>query len=199
MGEIIKTYSQSQLIDAIKTNNSVALKALYISAYPKIEFLVLSNNGTKEDAKDVFQEAFIVVWNNIKNDVFIPLNETAIQGYLYTISKNKWLDIIKSSRFKKTKLTFDETSLANKSDELNDLNQEDLLDEKLEKTIDAFKNMGQPCKQLLTDFYYEKKSLKDIAIQLNIEESTVRNKKYRCMENLRALVLPQINLNKSGK
>lgn len=192
MGEIIKSHTQSQLIDAIKTNDSVVLKALYTLGYSKTEFLVLSNNGTKEDAKDVYQEAFIAVWRNIKNNTFIPLNESALQGYLYTISKNKWMDIIKSSRFKKTELVFDEKSLKNKSDdELNDLNQDDFLDKKLKITMDAFKNMGHPCKQLLTDFYYEKKSLKDIAIELNIEESTVRNKKYRCMEKLRTLVIPQ--------
>lgn len=184
-------YSQSQLIDAIKTNDSFILKTLYISNYQKIETLVLSNSGTKEDAKDIYQEAFIVVWNHIKNNAFIPLNETAIQGYLYTISKNKWMDIVKSSRFKKTTSAFDEKSIIYKNEESIDSNQEDFSNEKLKATLDAFKNMGQPCKQLLTDFYFEKKSLKKISIELNIEETTVRNKKYRCMEKLRALVIPQ--------
>tara|TARA_R110002049_G_scaffold97098_3_gene236951 strand:- start:4396 stop:4968 length:573 start_codon:yes stop_codon:yes gene_type:complete len=185
MGEIIKTYSQSQLIDAIKNNDSVALKALYISNYPKIESLVLSNSGTKEDAKDIYQDAFIVVWNNVKDKSFIALNDSAIQGYLYTIAKNKWMDIIKSSRFKKTKSTFNELAFINISDDIND---EDASIEKLKTTTNAFKNLGQPCKQLLTSFYYKKKDLREIACELNIEESTVRNKKYRCMEKLRAMV-----------
>uniref|UniRef100_UPI004047BD9D RNA polymerase sigma factor n=1 Tax=Mariniflexile sp. TaxID=1979402 RepID=UPI004047BD9D len=188
MGELHKLDNQSQLIVAIKTNDSVALKALYISNYAKIESLVLSNSGTKEDAKDVYQDAFIVVWNNIKNNTFIPLNESAIQGYLYTISKNKWMDIIKSSRFKKTKSTYEEKSFAYKSDEVH---EDDSSNEKMKATMDAFKNLGEPCKQLLTSFYYEKKTLKDIASALNIEENTVRNKKYRCMEKLRTMVLPQ--------
>ena len=188
MGEIHKLDHQSQLIIAIKTNDSVALKALYISNYPKIESLVLSNSGTKEDAKDIYQDAFIVVWNNVKDKSFIPLNESAIQGYLYNIAKNKWMDIIKSSRFKKTKSSFSEKAFINKSD---DINEEDASNEKLKATMDAFKNLGQPCKQLLISFYYEKKDLREIASELNIEESTVRNKKYRCMEKLRAMVLPQ--------
>ncbi len=188
MRELHKLDEQSQLIAAIKTNDSVALKALYISNYPKIESLVLSNSGTKEDAKDVYQDAFIVVWNNVKDKSFIPLNETAIQGYLYTIAKNKWMDIIKSSRFKKTKSTFNEKAFINKSD---DIFEDDVSNIKLKATMTAFKNLGQPCKQLLTSFYYEKKDLREIASQLNIEENTARNKKYRCMEKLRAMVLPQ--------
>lgn len=189
MGEIYKQDHQSQLIVAIKTNDSVALKALYISNYPKIESLVLSNSGSKEDAKDIYQEAFIAVWNNIKNNTFIPTNETAIQGYLYTIAKNKWMDVIKSSRFKKTKSAFNDTVLNNKSEDVNDLNQDDSENKKLSLAMEAFKNLGQPCKQLLSTFYFDKKSLKDIASELRIEETTARNKKYRCMEKLREMVL----------
>src|SRR5690606_35565653 len=170
---MIQKFSQSQLIKAIKTNNPSTLKSLYVSNYPKIESFVLLHNGTKEDAKDIYQEAFITVWNNIKNNYFIPLNETAIQGYLYTISKNRWMDVLKSSRFKKTTLNFDEKSLINQSDELHDLNQDNFLDEKLKSIMEAFKNMGAPCKELLTDFYYNKKSLRIIASELNIEENTV--------------------------
>ena len=173
MGELHKLDHQSQLIVAIKTNDSVALKALYISNYPKIESLVLSNSGTKEDAKDVYQDAFIAVWKNIKNKTFIPINESAIQGYLYTIAKNKWMDIVKSSRFKKTKSAFNNQLLINKSDDLNDLNEEESENKKLNLAMDAFKNLGQPCKQLLTTFYFEKKSLRDIASELNIEENAL--------------------------
>ena len=192
MEGIHKLDNQSQLIVAIKTNDSVALKALYISNYPKIESLVLSNSGTKEDAKDIYQDAFIAVWNNIRNKSFIPINESAIEGYLYTIAKNKWMDIIKSSRFKKTRSAFDEKMFVNKSAEILDLSEDDLSIKKLKAIMEAFKNLGQPCKQLLTSFYYDKKSLREIASNLKIEESTVRNKKYRCMENLRALVkMPQ--------
>lgn len=186
MGELHKLDNQSQLIVAIKTNDSVALKALYISNYPKIESLVLSNNGTKEDAKDIYQEAFIVVWHNIRNATFIPINESAIQGYLYTIAKNKWMDIVRSSRFKKTKSVLDEKSITDKSDELI---EDDEATDKLKVTMIAFKNLGQPCKQLLTTFYFEKKSLRDIALELNLDEASVRNKKYRCMEKLRTIVL----------
>ena len=192
MGKIHKIDYQEQLIAAIKINDSVALKALYISNYPKIESLVLKNSGTKEDAKDIYQDAFIVVWNNIKNNSFTPLNETAIQGYLYNIAKNKWMDVVRSSRFKKTNTAINESTLVNKSGDINDLNhEEDVQNKKLNTAMEAFKILGQPCKQLLTTFYFDKKSLRDIASELLIDEASVRNKKYRCMQKLRALVKPQ--------
>lgn len=182
---------QIEIIAAIKANDSIALKPFYIANYRKTQSLVLSNSGTEEDAKDVYQDAFIVVWNSIKNNTFVPINETAIEGFLYSTSKNKWLDILKSSRFKKMRHSINEAILKN---EANEESQDDSFELKMKSTMNAFKNLGEPCKALLTTFYFEKKSLKDIAQILNIEEATARNKKYRCMEKLRSLVIPQKNL-----
>jgi len=55
--------TQLQLIDAIKANDSVALQEFYTRNYYKTEAMVLKNNGTQEQAKDIYQEAFIAVWN----------------------------------------------------------------------------------------------------------------------------------------
>lgn len=179
--------SQLFLIKAIKTNNPTVLKQLYEANYHKIEALVLKNKGTIDHAKDIYQEAFIIVWNNVKNGGFVPHNETALQGYLYQVARNKWMDVLRSSRFKKTKRIGHELSFINNSNVLDDNDDLDGFKYKLQQTMMAFKNLGTPCKQLLTDFYFEKTSLRDIANKLNIEENTARTKKYRCMEKLRAL------------
>lgn len=189
MSQVHTIDSQTTLINAIKSNDSIALKSLYTSNYHKIEHLVLKNNGTKEHAKDIYQEAFISVWNNIKSDSFVPQNETALQGYLYTISKNKWMDYLRSKQYKKT-VQVSKLNHFDPSDNGQDINDDDILKEKrLVSIMSVFKTMGSPCKELLTTFYFEKKSLRDIAEELQIEENTARNKKYRCMEKLRELVM----------
>lgn len=178
---------QDRLINAIKCNNAIALRELYVSNYPKIEALVLKNNGSTDDAKDIYQEAFIALWNNVKNNAFTPTNGSALDGYLYTIAKNKWMDIVRSKQFKKTQtLTPERIAFLNKEED-NDFNE--IENKKLNKAMEAFKNLGQPCKQLLTTFYFDKKSLRDIAVELSLDEASVRNKKYRCMEKLRNQVL----------
>ncbi|MCB0382051.1 MAG: sigma-70 family RNA polymerase sigma factor [Psychroserpens sp.] len=187
MREAHKTSTQLQLIEAIKANDQIALKQFYMSNYFKIEALVLKNNGTVDHAKDLYQESFIAVWKNLKTNSFEPKNESALQGYLYQIAKNKWMDVLRSKTFKKTNALTDKT-LAYLKEETIDESAE-ANDDKLEATMTAFKNLGQPCKQLLTDFYYEKKSLRNIASELQLEEASVRNKKYRCMEKLRSIVL----------
>ncbi|WP_197052693.1 RNA polymerase sigma factor, partial [Psychroserpens sp. Hel_I_66] len=122
----------------------------------------------------------ISMWNNIRNESFTPQNDSALQGYLYQIAKNKWMDVLRSKRFKKTQSLSEERTLFLRQDE--DI-EDDGYEKKLNVTMTAFKDLGQPCKDLLKIFYFEKKSLRDIALDLGIEESSVRNKKYRCMEN----------------
>lgn len=187
MRETYRTDHQLQLIKAIKANDQIALKEFYMSNYYKIEALVLKNSGSIEHAKDLYQESFITVWENLKTNKFIPKNETALQGYLYQIAKNKWMDVLRSNRFKKTNTLTNETLVFLKEEPIENFEEEN--SEKLKKAMDAFKNLGQPCKQLLTNFYYEKKSLRVIASELQLEEASVRNKKYRCMEKLRSIAL----------
>nr|WP_321232831.1 sigma-70 family RNA polymerase sigma factor [uncultured Psychroserpens sp.] len=188
MREAYKINHQLQLITAIKANNSIALKEFYTSNYPKIEALILKNSGSQEHAKDIYQDAFISMWNNVKNESFTPQNDSALQGYLYQIAKNKWMDVLRSKRFKTTQSLTDERTLYLKQDE-NIEDDNDGYTKKLNTTMSAFKDLGQPCKDLLKTFYFEKKSLREIAFELNIEETSVRNKKYRCMEKLRTIVL----------
>jgi RNA polymerase sigma factor (sigma-70 family) len=83
-----------------------------------------------------------------------------------------------------------ESVLESKLDESQEeQQQEELFKQKLTQTMNAFQVLGEPCKSLLKTFYFEKKSLRDIAETLQIEETTARNKKYRCMEKLRDMVI----------
>lgn len=188
MRQVHTLESQIQLIDAIKRYNSVVLKAFYISNYPKIETLVLRNSGSVAYVKDIYQEAFITVWRHVKNDTFIPQNDTAFEEYLYSIAENKWTDVLKCKSFKNSS-SLNDTLAHLRHDGNDDDSTNDIENKKLETTMEAFKNLGRPCKKLLTTFDFDKKSLKDTASELNIEETTAHNKKYRCMEKLRAMVI----------
>lgn len=189
MKEVYKLNNQLQLITAIKDNDAIALESIYQKNYPKIEALVLKNSGTKDYAKDIYQEAFLAVWLNIKQDKFIPKSESSINGYLYTIAKNKWMDILRSQGYKKTivasKLNFFEI----KDEENNDIDDDILKDKRLEDVMLAFKDLGDACKSLLRKFYFEKKSMNLIAEELALDSASTRNKKYRCMQKLKGIAL----------
>ncbi|KAA3625360.1 MAG: sigma-70 family RNA polymerase sigma factor [Flavobacterium sp.] len=174
--------AQLHLAEAVKNNDELVLKQLYQECYGKIEVHILKNNGTRPQAKDTYQEAFIATWQNVKSGKFVPANETALQGYLYRIAKNKWTDYLRSSQFKKTSAMREGYEIPDEFDESNTDNIQ-----QLNTAMEAFQKLGNECKQLLTYFYFEKKSMREIAMAFEIGEASARNKKYRCISKLREL------------
>ena len=94
------THTTGQLYTAIKANNDAALQQFYHNNYYKTEQYILHNNGSAEQAKDVYQEAFIAVWRNIQLGRFNAENDNALEAYLLKIAKNKWIDYLRSVHHK---------------------------------------------------------------------------------------------------
>ena len=55
--------------------------------------------------------------------------------------------------------------------------------------LKAFKQLNENCRKILTLYYYERFSMKQISTRLGIGSASARNQKYRCMEQLRSLTL----------
>ncbi|MCB4809536.1 hypothetical protein LG651_14870 [Tamlana sp. 62-3] len=73
MRKSIHALSQTELINALKINDSYILKQFYTLHYKKIEALVLKNSGITEYTKDVYQGAFLTVLpQTAKADKFVP-------------------------------------------------------------------------------------------------------------------------------
>ena len=130
------------------------------------------------------------MYQNIKANKFTPTNESALQGYLYQIAKNKWTDFLRSSRYKNTSQMSESFHL---KDEDNTLSEFDISEEEFNPqnlVMEAFNQLGDECKKLLEVYYFQKKSLREIAAVFHIGEASARNKKYRCIQKLRNLVSP---------
>jgi len=189
MRKVYKSKKTQTIIEALKCHEVETLNRLYKTNYPKVESFVLKNNGTKADAKDIFQEAFLIVWQNIKRDKFKPKRESAFNGYLYTVAKNKWIDVLRSKRYNKTINTVQLSYFEFKDEEDQGVDENILNDKQLEHIMHAFKTLGEACKILLRKFYFEKQSMKSIAKDLQLDTASTRNKKYRCMQKLREIAL----------
>ena len=179
--------SQDEIVAAFKANDESVMKVLYSANYQKVRTYVLQNNGSASEAKDVYQEAFIAVWKNVKSDRFTPKSETSLSGYLYRIAKNKWLDYLRSAHHKKTvsENMLHAVPLNRNQDEQQ---TEEAEKESIRKVMEAFGGLGEQCKTMLQQFYFYGWSHRQIAAALNLEESSVRNQKYRCMQKLREMV-----------
>ncbi len=172
-----------QQFRAIRQNDEPALRQLYASNYPRVENFVLNNNGSADQAKDVFQEAFIAVWRNIQMDRFSPQSGSGLDAYLFQIAKNKWMDYLRSGHYNKVIRMDGATLPAQEVDETPAGENEYLA--AVKKHLGA---LGDNCKKILTLYYYRNQSMKQIAEQMSWTEATAKNNKYRCIQKLKDLI-----------
>lgn len=173
----------NQTVVLIKQNDAATLKNLYKTNFAKVRRYVLKNSGDEQQAKDVYQEAFVAMWRNIKNDRFKAESETAINGYIYQIAKYKWLDHVRSVKYKNTTFINRDIEYDERDIEFNELNNK-----RIKLIMDCINNLSERCQTLLKLFYFERKPYKEIAQILAMDEASARNAKYRCQEQLKKMI-----------
>lgn len=148
-----------------------AFKKLYY-LYPRIEKLVLSKGGNKDDASDVFQEALIILNRNLETSDFKLTS--SFYTYLYSVSRFVWSDLQKSH----TKQQLQELN-AQEVQVFQEVNQE----KNYQLAEHAFLEIGKRCQQLLKLFYHKAMSFKDIANVMQFKSSKIaKNQKYKCLK-----------------
>jgi RNA polymerase sigma factor (sigma-70 family) len=157
-----------------------AFIALY-KLFPRIEKLILSKGGTKEDAHDVFQEALIILNRNLEKSDFKLTS--SFYTYLYSVSRFVWKDTQK--QFSKQELHDLE------ADQVSILDA--VLEEKKYQTAErAFRELGERCQQLLQRFYLKKMSFKTIAEVMQFKtEKVAKNQKYKCLQKAKDIFRSQ--------
>ncbi len=171
------------LIQGIMKNESKALNCLYMQSFGKIRQFITQNNGSEQDAEDVFQDAVLAVWNNIKNGKYEKQSNVKLSTYVFQISKYRWFEQLKSAKNKyNTRLSpdydvVDEQDLEKVSEEA----------ERLNYLTSLFGKLGDKCQTILKMYYHEKMKMEEIANKLDYTAKTAKNEKYRCMQRLKAL------------
>ncbi len=177
--------TEQELYDGISQRDNDTFLFLYNSYKDKIINLVKRNNGTEDDAMDIFQEGLIALWTNIKKGKVSVSNDSRIGTYLYAICRNIWLSKLRKTR--DVHFVSEESSheLPDDSENMSEYYEQIKVLEYL------LTQLSEHCRKLLQLFYYQKASIREIADKLNIVEKSAKNSKYRCMQNLRTLFKAQ--------
>ncbi len=147
-----------------------AFSKLY-ALYPKIERLVLSKGGQKQDASDVFQEALIILNRNLEKSDFKLTS--SFYTYLYSVSRFIWKDVQK---------TFSKQELHGLNGTEVDLFHKVLEEKQYQLAEHAFLELGKRCQELLQLFYVKALSFKQIALKMQFKsEKIAKNQKYKCL------------------
>ena len=120
---------------------------------------------TDEDIEEIISDVFVAIWKNSS----ILLKTTEIKPYLVGIAKN-----IIRNKYRNTKLNF---SISNYEENLEDAcNIEKSIEENEQNKVilDTLKSLKPKEYEIFILFYYESKSIKEIAKVLNLSTSNVK-------------------------
>ena len=178
--------TEQALIRGLSVNDKSAVEIIYSDNYGVIQNLVLNNNGSEEDAKDIFQEALIVLYEKSKSVEF-ELN-CQIKTYLYSVSKRLWLKRLqKNSRYELQSNGFEETVYVE-----DDIGVHEKRNNEYGMMEFAMSHIGEPCKSILEAYYIRKQNMQEIAEHFGYTNSeNAKNQKYKCLVRLRKLFFAQ--------
>lgn len=174
--------TDEKIIELLKSNKTdKAFYKLY-KDYPKVQKLILTKGGTKQDAQDIFQEALIVFYRKVTETDFKLTSK--IGTYLYSVCRFLWKDEL-LKRKSSTQISFDIKN--NEAEELEQLYSKEKQLVAIEKVLET---ISEKCQQIFQLFYFKKLSMKEIAKVMGYtSERIARTQKYKCVEQAKKKIV----------
>ena len=174
----MKIPTEKELISGIRNHNSAILEYVYLTYYPIIEGYIIHNQGNREQAEDVFQDAMIVVYNRIKSSELILTCKFGT--YLYAVCKNIWIQERKKYLLHIDKLRH-QPLVVNDPGPGDDPLLQKHLTQLFNKHFDA---LSQDCQKIL-NMDFNNFNVEDIRSAMNYKDlHHAADRKYRCKKSL---------------
>lgn len=188
----MKTDENEQvLLDGLAKNDRNAVEAIYGKHYGMVQSLILNNNGSSDDAKDIFQEAMIVLYEKAGSGNFEL--HCQLKTYIYSVCRRLWLKRLNQLQRMIPEINgLEDTVPVEEEIEAHDQRSQEF--QMMEKSLAS---LGEPCKSLLEAFYLQKKNMSVIAGSFGYTNAdNAKNQKYKCLMRLRKLFFTEYKINK---
>ena len=174
--------NEKALLEGLAASEKKAVETIYRENYNMVQALIINNNGSADDAKDIFQEAMIVLYEKVRSGTS-ELN-CQIKTYVYSVSRKLWLKRLQQQNRYSAPGDNIEAVVA-VEEELEDHEQRNAEFEMMEKAINS---LGEPCKSLLEAYYLQKQNMQVIALNFGYTNAdNAKNQKYKCLMRLKKI------------
>ena len=182
---------ETELLKGLALGDKKAVETIYKENYNMVQSLVINNNGSAQEAKDIFQEAMIVLLEKARSGSF-ELN-CQIKTYVYSVCRRIWLKKLQQYN----RYTNEVESMVDTVPVEEDVEEYEKRDQEFVMMEKAIGSLGEPCKGLIEAFYIQKQSMQDIADFFGYTNAAnAKTQKYKCLMRLKKLFFAQY---KNGK
>jgi len=186
----VKEYSkEKKLLEGLARNDHRDVETIYRENFGLVQTFVVHNNGTYDDARDIFQEAMIALYEKTQSESF---NLTCkINTYVYSICRRLWLKRLQQiGKYSNQIDSLEETVPVEE-----DLEIHEKRDAEFAIMERAMGSLGEPCKSLLEGYYIKKMDMQALAKEFGYTNAdNAKNQKYKCLMRLKKLFFAQYNI-----
>jgi DNA-directed RNA polymerase specialized sigma24 family protein len=170
--------ADQQLVAQLRANQPEGFTFLYQHSYPAVERYVRQNQGTTDEAKDVFQDTLLILLSNVREPEFQLT--ASLKTYVFSISKHLWL---KHLRQKTRLMPIEASELSEKADEPASVSAGSSVFDMLGAVLAS---ATARCLALLTALFFQKKFIDALVEEAGYaNRHTAQNQKYKCLEQAR--------------
>jgi RNA polymerase sigma factor (sigma-70 family) len=186
MKKAVVNFSDAELIETLKNEraDSLVIRFLYRGYYGLLSNYIRQNQGSEQDAEDIFQEVIVAFIEIVKQGKF--KGESSVKTFLFSLNRFTWLNELK----RRSRAAMREEKYDSESDTA-DIDVSHLIVEREAKgmVMTMMDKLGDICKKILVAYYYNDLPMKDILPLVNYEnEQVLRNKKYKCLKSLEQML-----------
>ncbi|MDR0792244.1 MAG: sigma-70 family RNA polymerase sigma factor [Chitinophagaceae bacterium] len=183
--------NEQLLLRGLAANDTKAAETIYKQNFNTIQTLIVNNNGTYDDARDIFQEAMIILYEKAKLSDFVLMSK--IGTYLYSVCKRLWLKRLQhQSKYYVHSLNESVEEMVPVEEDIELMERKNVEFSIMER---ALSSLGEPCKSLLEAYYLQKKDMLAITEMFGYTNAdNAKNQKYKCLLRLKKLFFAQYNI-----
>lgn len=165
-------------IKQAKGGDSAAFQAIYQHTARELGWYCRHLTGNDADADDLMQETYLTAWQKLGS-----FQEGSLPAWLRTIARNTWINTV---RREKPQLLSEELTDSIPEDELlSPANQtEQKLIRELIFTV-LEQELSAPHRMTVLLYYYDRKTIPEIAAEMECSEGTVKSRLYYARRKLR--------------
>jgi len=183
----VSTLEEEKLIlKGLAANDKQAIETIYRDNYAMIQAFILNNSGSQDDARDIFQEAMIVLFEKSRSESFELSSQ--LKTYIYSVSRRLWLKRLNQMQRYSGHLDNMEETIPVEED----IESHEKKDTDFTLMENAMSKIGEPCKSLLDAYYIQKKHMQEIAADFGYTNAdNAKTQKYKCLMRLKKLFFAQ--------
>ena len=174
------------MLEGLAKKDKEVIEAIYRDNYAMVQAYVLNNSGNTEEARDIFQELMIVLYEKAISDSFEL--HCQLKTFIYSVCRRLWLKRLQQmQRFSGGPENLEETVPVDEELEVHEKQNTDFI-----LMENAMNKIGEPCKSLLEAYYLQKKNMQEIAAEFGYTNAdNAKTQKYKCLMRLKKLFFAQ--------